>query len=58
MAANIGETLIFSSTDAYGGKFLIGHISAEKKDTELQPTDMVIRHYNKSFNSLLEAFWL
>ena len=36
--------LIFSSTDAYQEKILIGHISAEKRDMELQPTGMVIRY--------------
>ena len=49
MAANSGGTLISSSTDAY----VNGHISAEKKDMELQPAGMVIRHYNKSHLSIL-----
>ena len=52
-----GGALIFSSTDAYGEKFLIGHISAEKKDTELQPTGIIIRHYNKSFKHQVHPYY-
>ena len=53
MTANSGGTLILSSTDTYEENFLISHILAEKRDTQLQPTGTVIRHYNKSFKHLL-----
>jgi len=44
--------LMFLSTGIYGDKILIGNFSIKKEDIKLQPTCMVITHYNKQGQTL------